>query len=487
MAKTSRDVDNYETGAQIRKAAAERRVTLLELGSRLGVSRPTIYAYASGTLRVPDKRLPKLAAILGKSESYFRPRKASDLDSGTEARRALDLIEAFLAPPNPGKAIEVALGAATSAPEAKNPVIRAEFLRRAGNARALSGDHLGALRNLDDALVVFEAAGHTEDAARCSQTLGLCFTALRRLEDAEVCFQRSARDLPDEEKWKGRSSLASLAESKGDYETSETILSELLEDRSLGDVPMAYIRANFASMTCVRGFWGSGLSQSESALSAATEANLPDQMVEMMVSIARCYTHLGQFEEAWSMHVRAHDVATSIGDLARATYNSVAWAQLKVRIGDPKGAKDDALAGIRAAVQSHYLRTESLGLLVLAEACLDQAHFEEAEVHASQAQSQAARHSYPVADLLAKTHRALAIAGQGRAQEALAVLTEAEQETENLGGPKARYFAVRAVCKTLCGDAEGASADQGIARDAAAMSGTRIELPLSIAKILSSV
>ncbi|MGE0001734.1 MAG: helix-turn-helix domain-containing protein [Fimbriimonadaceae bacterium] len=487
MAKDRQELEDSEIGAQIRRAAAERHITLLELGSRLGVSRPTIYAYASGTLRVPDKRLPKLATILGKSESYFRPRKAEDLDPSTEAKRALDLIEALLAPPSPSRALEVALDAAVTAPEAKNPVIRAEFLRRAGNARALAGDHLGALRNLDDALVAFEAADHREDAARCSQTLGLCFTALRRLEDAEVCFQRAARDLPIAEQWKGRSSLASLAESRGDYETAEQILSELLGDDSLGDMPVAYIRSNFASMTCARGFWNSGLSQSESALSAATEAGLTDQMVEMMISIARCHTHLGQHEEAWNMHVRAHDVATSIGDKARAAFNKVAWAQLKVRVSDTKAGKEDALSGIQEAVQHQFLRTESLGMLVLAEASLEQGQFEEAEVHARQAQGHAARHHYPVAGLLATTHRALAAAAQGRSAEAVASLNEVEDATAGLGEPKARLYAVRAVCHTLMGDSLAAAADRRAASETATACGCIIELPTSIAKILATV
>lgn len=487
MRKDSAGTTDLDVGVQIRKAATERGITLRQLGDLMGVSRPTIYAYASGTLRVPNKRLPDLARILGKSESYFRPKSAEDLDPSTDARRALDLIEALLSPTNPTKALEVALQAATNAPEAKQPTIRAEFLRRAGNARALVGDHLGALRNLDDARTAFEAAGQTESAARCSQTLGLCCTALGRLADAQECFESSSRDLPEAERWKGRSSLASLAERRGEFRAAEAMLSELLGDPTLGNVPMAYIRANFASMTCAAGFWHSGLSQCETALSAATEANLPDQMVEMMIAVARCHTHIGRYDDAWTMHVRAHDVATGIADVARATYNQVAKAQLEVRLGEAKAGKESALEAMQTAVQNQFVRSESLALLVLTEASLETGQFEEAEIHAVQAIGHGQRHSYPVAVVYGETHRALAVASLGRASEAVRALDAVEDSTAGLGEPRARFFAARAFCHAVEGNARAQESDQAMAADCAEACGVRIELPTALARVLASV
>jgi transcriptional regulator with XRE-family HTH domain len=460
-----------DVGTRLRKAANEAGITLRELGERLNVSRPTIYAYASGTLRVPDSRLERLSEILGKPTTYFRPASADDLDPSSEARQALNLIEALMAPPDPERALETALTVIQQSDEARNPGIRAEFLRRAGNARALTGDHLGALRNLDDALHIFAAAGREEDAARCSQTLGLCYIALGRLETAEECFRHSERCLPAGERWKGTTSLASLAERRGDYGLAEAKLSSLVADDGLPWLAQVYVRATYASMTCTRGFWRSGLALSEAALGEATEAGATDQVNELMIAVARAYTALGRYDEAWTMHVRAQDVATSLRDQARLNYNAAARAQLAVRLADHKAARDEAVSVLATSLERQHLRAESLARLVLAEASLALGSFSEAQAHAVQAKVHSTRNAYPVAFVQASALLAFSYLAAGDPGSGLAEAQAAEPHSEGLGEAKAMLLAAQAACLRGLGKDHEAERQQALAEAAAGESG----------------
>lgn len=466
-----------DVGMRIRKAAQEAGITLRELGERMRVSRPTIYAYASGTLRVPNHRLARLSEILGKSESYFRPVSAEDLDPSSEARQALNLIEALMGPPDPKRALETALNVIQESGEARNPGIRAEFLRRAGNARALTGDHLGALRNLDDALHVFTAAGREEDASRCSQTLGLCYIALGRLEEAESCFRRAEAGLPPAERWKGTTSLASLAERRGDYGPAEELLSSLVADDALPRSAQVYVRATYASMTCTRGFWRSGLALTEAALGEATEAGATDQVNELMIAVARALTALGRYDEAWTMHVRAQDVATSLGDQARYAFNAAARAQLAVRLGDHKAARDEAVSVLATALERHHLRAESLARLVLAEGSLAEGAFSEAQAHAVQARGHSVRNSYPVAYVQASALLAFANAAAGNPAAGVAAAEAAEPQSSGLGEARAMLLAAHAVCLRGLGDDEAADQKEAASASAASEAGIASTTP----------
>lgn len=469
-----------EVGARMRKAAVEAGLTLRELGERLEVSRPTIYAYASGNLKIPDHRLAKLAQILGRPVTYFRPNSAEDLDPNSEAKQALKLIEALMGPPDPKRALDTALEAMHNSSEARSPGIRAEFLRRAGNARAASGDYLGALRNLDDALHIFAQAGRTEDEARCAQTLGLCYISLGRLDEAEACFRKAQAELPAGERWKGTTSLASLAERRGDYALADELLSSMVADDALPWMAQVYVRATYASMTCSRGYWRSGLALSEAALGEATEARALDQSNELMIAIARSLCALGRYDEAWTMHVRAQDVATSLGDQARHAYNAAARAQLATRLGDYKAARDEAVQVLAVALERQHLRAESLARLVLAECSLAQGQYSEAVTHAVQARGHSMRNAYPVAFVQASAMLAAAQAMAGDAEAGLVVLDAAESLAHDLGEPRAMLLGARALCLRKTGDTKSAERYEFMATSVAEESGAATAMPWNL-------
>ena len=176
-------------GQQIRTAASEAGLTLRALGDKLGVSRPTIYAYVSGALQVPQSRIAQISAATGKEIDFF------EIGNGAEkpydATDRIRLIDAMLSPPDPRAASKMATAVAERVEELESPTDLARLLFRAGNALLQHGEYMDAAQHLDQARRMFVTAGNLQAAAACNQSLGYCWTNLGQLDRARACFEFS--------------------------------------------------------------------------------------------------------------------------------------------------------------------------------------------------------------------------------------------------------------------------------------------------------
>ncbi len=449
-----------EIGRKLREAAKDAGLSLRELGEQMGVSRPTIYAYASGALKMSPSRLRQAAEVTGKAVSYFDPKDVEDLDERSSTGQALRLVDALMAPPDPTAAARTALDAIEKSREAETPAIKAELLRRAGVALATKGDFVAAVQHLEAARALFSAADMDEKSASCSQSLGYSYIPLGHLEKARACFLESRKGLPDDEQWKGQVSLAALAERLGDFDTAESLLSALLDDTSLDEKALTYVRANYASMVCTRGFWKSGQAQTETALEAAYRNGQTTQVAELMIQNGIALTHLGLYDEASLMLMRARDVAFSLQDESRLTLVDLATGMLLEALGDHDRGRASTVKGMSRAVRGQYRRSESLALRLQAEHALDRGDYAQARDYAYQAKSHSIAHHYPVAAVIADATLAIAFAHMGELDLALSALDDAEAGSAKSGLGEAAVLAdqARAVIQHLEGDASGAVA-----------------------------
>ncbi|MBS1714538.1 MAG: helix-turn-helix domain-containing protein [Armatimonadetes bacterium] len=434
-----------EVGRRLRKAAGEAGLTLRELGERMNVSRPTIYAYASGALKMSDDRLKQAAEITGKPLSYFDPQNLEDLDGTSNAYHSMRLVDAFMSPASPARASEAALDAIGTGQSGEAPAIRAELLRKAGNALALTGDYLSAARHLETASESFKAIGALDKVGACAQTLGFCYISVGHLDKAKECFETSREALPEDQKWKGDISLAALSERIGDFDAAQDRLNGLLDDPRLSEPAMAYVRANYASIVCARGRWKTGLSQSESALDAAFSAGLPDQAAEMMVQCAIALTCLGKLDQATLMVLRAKDVTFTLQDEARSTLTELARAGLLAAFGDDDRARGLLADAYSRAVRGQYRRSESFGLLLEAEFALKRGDFAAALEWGMLARSHGSAHRYVAAQLTGGVFESMALTALGRTSDSRTALANVESWVEVLGSGRPHVLYLEAL------------------------------------------
>lgn len=447
-----------EIGRRLREAANDAGMTLRELGDKMGVSRPTIYAYASGALKMNERRIQQAAQITGRPAGFFEPRNVEDLDPRSSMIQSFKLIDALLAPPSPAKATDAAREALESNKEAETPAIRAELLRRLGNSLTQTGDYVGAIRQLEAALVIFDSEGARDKQALCLQTLGVCYISLGQVEQARKCFEEALVNHDDQTKWKAEIALAALAERVGDFEEAEAQLSRLLDNPTLDDVALTYVRANYASIVCARGRWKSGYSQTETALESAFATSLNDQIAELLVQSALALTWLGRLEEATLMVVRARDVAFTVKDEARATLADVAKASLIYAFRKHDEAREVIGNTYARAMQGQYRRSESLALLLKAELAFERGDDMAAFEFATQAVSHATAHQMVVATAQGYAAMAKSLSRLGRQADASAALQKSSDLVDKIGEGRA---------KVLLAEAQGwlqwSSGDQKIA------------------------
>ncbi|MCW5937886.1 MAG: helix-turn-helix domain-containing protein [Fimbriimonadaceae bacterium] len=462
-----------EIGRKLREAAKDAGLSLRDLGDKMGVSRPTIYAYASGALRMSPARLRQAAEVTGKSVAYFDPKDVEDLDARSTSGQALRLIDALMGPPDPSAAAKTALDAIEHSREAETPGIKAEFLRRAGVALASKGDYVEAVQHLESARALFQTADVQDKAASCAQTLGYCYIPLGHIEKARTCFEAAREHLPEDEKWKGQVSLAALAERVGDFATAESTLSALLDDKDLDEKALTFVRANYASMVCTRGFWKSGQAQTETALEAAYRTGQTTQVAELMIQNGIALTHLGQFDEASLMLMRARDVTFSLQDESRQTMVELATGMLFAAVGDENKAREMVMKGMAKAMRGQYRRSESLALLLQAEGALDRGDDFLAREYAVQAKGHSVAHHYPVAQVIADTVMAIACARLGDVDAAETALIEAQTlaAKSELGEAAVRIEEARAAIALAKGNQDDAVAIlEGAVEDARKLS-----------------
>lgn len=431
--------DWAEVGARLKRACAEAGLSLQALGTRMGVSRPTIYAYAAGTLRMSPRRLAQAAEILSKPVSYFDPRDLDDLDEHSVAKRTVGLVEAWLSPPDSDRASQIALQALESREAQRSSPIRAELLRQAGNTLASKGDYMEATRLLEEARALFRAAGRTESEGACAQTLGVCAISLGQLSTAEACFKSAQAMLSEADAWKAHVALAALAERTGGFDEAESRLSAMLDDTTLSDTAMAYIRANHASLCATRGHWRSAETMADLALDSAFASDLTDQVAEMFIVKSFAASFLARPEEALGLADRASDVAFGRSDSGRANLARFARAFAFLKLGRLAEAKEENVAGHAHAVQTGQVRTEAVAHILMAEAAFAAEDWAAARDAAVLGKSQAAARRYPVAEVIAGAWhvRALVRLGQARSAALEAAHCVSESRRMGLGAPLA--------------------------------------------------
>ncbi|MBS1723068.1 MAG: helix-turn-helix transcriptional regulator [Armatimonadetes bacterium] len=448
-----------ETGRRLRSAAHEMGLTLRDLGDKMGVSRPTIYAYASGALKMSEERLHQAAQILGKPVGYFDPKNIEGPEGWVSPLHSLRLIEAMMSPASPSKASDAAREALESLRPNEPPAVRAELLRRSGNALTMAGDYVSAIGQLEIAIQIFQSERDFEKVGQCAQTLGFCYTNLGQIELARKAFAQAKTHLGPASQWKADVALAALAERIGDFDEAERLLSALLDDAGLPDSAVAYIRANFASIVCARGRWRSGFAQTETALTAAYTAGLTDQVAELLIQGAFALTHLGRLEEATLMVTRARDVTFTLQDKARSTLADVAAATVLAGFGQEGPARELLVDAHARATKNQYRRSESAALLLQAELALKRGEVDSAYEWALQATSHAEANNYVVAASLGRCLQVQALASLGRLELAADELATVSKKVAELGEGRPAV---------LCEEARGDLAAQNMELDQAA-------------------
>lgn len=412
--------ENAWVARRIGVGVREAGLTLKELGDRMGVSRPTIYAYASGTLRVSRRRLEQIAQILGKDVKYFLNENYDD--NPNRFSDAVSIIDALLSPPDPVKAGTVALEWIARTDSDEGDAVRGEFQRRAGNALMLQGNYVEAVAHLTEARALFGAANETERAAACSQSLGYCLINIGRLSAARGAFEESLRDAEPKDQWKGRVSLAALAEREGEFDQASADLADLSETVEDGSIAQTYVLANQAALMCAQMIWPEVLEPAQQALALASRHQLLDQRIEMMGLCGYALLGMGREGEASGVLLRATDLATGAKDHARQVWLDVAWGRLFIRIGEFADARMKLNLSLAQATRSQYRRSVNGALLALGELALAEGDPNQAITFLLQAQADARAYQYPVADQQASSFLAIAFQLAGHSAEAMAQL-----------------------------------------------------------------
>lgn len=408
-------------------------MTLRELGDRMGVSRPTIYAYASGALKMSRRRLLQAAELTGKSIDYFLPRGVGDLDPKSVVSQNFRLIDALLAPPDAQNAVEVAKETLEATKDNETPGVRAEVLLKLGVSLTGTGDYVTAIRHLESAYNSFLADEDKPRQASCLQTLGFCYLGLGQTDRAKDCFEGAKSVQTPELAWRPEVALAGLAERIGDFTEAEERLSGLLDDPFVKGASLTYVRANFASVVCARGRWKSGLAQTETALASAYATKTTDQVAELLIQSALALTHLGRLDEATMMIVRAKDVTFSLQDEARATFSDAVAAGVLLAFGDERAAREAISAAMSRAIGGQYRRSESFCLQLMTELALKRQDFEGALDTSVQLRSHASAHHFVVAEAFGYLYECQARSGLGQTNKSREALVEARSISARVG------------------------------------------------------
>lgn len=424
-------------------AVREADITLKELGDRIGVSRPTIYAYASGTLRVSKKRLEQIASTLGKDVKYFLH---EDYDENPDRfTEAVAIIDALLAPPDPVKAGVMALEWVGRTDDGESAAIRAEFQRRAGNALMLQGNYVEAISHLEEARGLFLAAEEVERAGACSQSLGYCHINIGRLSASRRAFEQSLLESEEADHWKGQVSLAALDEREGSFVESEAKLDALEFEVAADSIAHTYILANRASLACTTMNWHKVDAPAIRALSLSVQHNLLDQRIEIMGLLAYAALGRGEYEVATPILVRASDLAVGAKDHARQVWLDLAWAKVLMRIGEFSQARNRANYALAQSTRHQYRRSINIGLLTLGELALLEQDPNQALSFLLQAQADAKAHQYPAAEAQATALAAIAATLAGNKSEASDQL--AAFRGQHLGEPRVHKYLAEFMLK----------------------------------------
>lgn len=434
----ARSQSEYLVGRQIRIAANNAGMTLKTLAEKLGISKPTIYAYATGALHVPESRLQSIAEITGHDIEFF---SASDIDDAQDIGNQLKLIDATLSPPDPRTASRLALAVIERESESDDALDLAKLAFKAGNALLQHGDYLDAIQQLEHARRRFLQLGSVDYAAHASQSLGFCYINLGKLEKAKDSFLYARDHLPPDQRWMGLVALAALAERLGDFDQAARDLGRLLNQKKLQPETLAYVDANLATLHGARTDWQGALPYIEKALAAAYRNRQADLCVEMLVLLCQAKAREGRFSEASEHLIRAYDIVLGLSDQSRQALVEAAWAELAMFAGLLDEARSRAVSALALATRGGYLRSEGFALRILAETALLRGDTLQCRDYALQAMSHAESHRYPVHAALASIVLAKAFIALGDAEKAGEMQQKAEQTAVDLKLPEVEVLA----------------------------------------------
>jgi transcriptional regulator with XRE-family HTH domain len=456
---------NKELGARIRSAAEQAGLTLQQLGQKIGVSRPTIYAYAAGTLNVSTERLKQIAEATNQSTSHFTVTSSAP----GPVRPLEELVDALLGRADLQRAVKVVHETLENAERSGRQAELASIQHKLGNALLLDGNYLEAAGHLQSARQGFLSQSMPSKAASCSQSLGYAYINTGRLERARRCFDDALENLTPDRRWMAEVSLAALAERSGDIREASDRLKDLSERRGLSESAKRYILSNQASLAATCGHWIDSERLNRLALDTSGSVS-SDQVTERFLQIGRALVRQMRLEEGSLWLMRAMDAAHLSGDTARMAFIGLVIARLLLTCGELSEARALAVRWQSDAIRNEHRRSESYALLLLSEIAFARGDFEVAADYGRQAASFCDAHQYPFRALGARAVVASSLARTGNLAGARAELSRADDTAgkDELGVQRAMLLSARA----LIAAAEGDEA-QSIARSQGAITTSR--------------
>jgi tetratricopeptide (TPR) repeat protein len=380
-------------GSRVREAAKASGMSLQELGQAIGVARPTIYAYASGALRISDARLKRIAEATGKDESFFTRPPDETIELQEKIRSQFELVDAFLSPADTGMAVKKAGSVLSIAEKSAQENLRAEALLQTGNSYARHGDYISAIRHLQGALQVYEELDESEQVASASQTLGVCLLNLGRIQEAEESFIRAIENYSTSEGWKAEVALAALAERIGSFTEARDRLKALMSDDLAVD-QRVYVAANYASLYAAQGRWREAGKLAKETLPLAYETKRIDQVAEFLIFDGLASTFSGNFQDASLSLLRACEMTAASNDDARCSYAKSAVVQLLLANGNLSEARRLGIASLAEATRGGFKRSEVRLLVLLAQIAFARQDRDQGRDYALQAEGFASVHQY---------------------------------------------------------------------------------------------
>jgi transcriptional regulator with XRE-family HTH domain len=373
-------------GRKLRRAAQAAGLSFQQLADALGVSRPTMYAYAAGRLRLDERRLAKLASLLDVVP------EALERDADRDAKPGIvDYVRALMQGPAPESAVQVGLEAL--AREDLAGAERAHLGKLVGDALMLQGAYVRAAEQLEGARRAFLGIAQAEAAGGCAQSLGYCYINLGALQEARIAFESAHEEYGEESRWKPDVSLAALSEREGRFDEAIERL-DRLERADLPPLARLYVKGNRASLWAALGRWKDALLVNAEAYSDARRLGVRDQLVEAMLLEASGRLRTGEIEESALWLIRGQDAARAAGDQARLVLGEVLKARLYLALGELKRARRQAAEALDAAVAGRFRRSEMGARLLMAELAAARGDFEQAAETAQQAETFARTERY---------------------------------------------------------------------------------------------
>ncbi|HRF58539.1 MAG TPA: helix-turn-helix domain-containing protein [Fimbriimonadaceae bacterium] len=434
-----------EVGERIRQAAEQVGMSVRELGQRIGVSRPTIYAYIAGRLAASPQRLQKIAEVTGRPLEFF---VGAVRDTRILAQPITAMVDALLSQPDRTRACMLALEGAAAFDAEGAHASAAALEHQAGNVLVLEGDYLEAITHLTSARSSYLRVGMREEAASCSQSLGYAYINVGKIERAEACFDEALRDLPPERRWIGEVSMAALDERVGNFDGAEARLDALLKRNGLSDAGRAFVLFNQASLSGTRGFFELCYERNLRALPQARALRAYDQIAERHIQLARATLKMGRLEEASLWLVRGFEAIDISGDNARRVLAQIVLSRLLMVCGDLPAARKTAVRALGDATQHEYRRSQAMTLELLAEIAFARHDLDQAQDYAIQAATFGDKNTYPVTAFTSRIIGAFAAIKAGERSAPI----ETTMDVATLGFPRALAMSLRALEKSMANE-----------------------------------